>query len=101
MPMTWLRLIVLATICMAPSRHAAAAYFLFEHPNFEGATIDIPANHPIHQIPESLDNRASSIRVAPGCVLIAFHEADFKGPAQTWGPGDYPKLPPDWDDVIS
>ena len=99
--MTRFRAIVLAISPLVAAQPAQAACVLYEHSNFAGALIEVPANRPVQGMPKDLDNRTSSIKVGASCVLVAYHDPYFKGPMQTWGPGDYPTLPADWDDVIS
>ena len=82
----------------APAR---ADCILFEDPGFVGAKFVIVGNKPMPAMPADFDNRASSIRVEPGCLLVAYHDPAFKGSTVTWGPGEYSRLPPDWNDVIS
>lgn len=73
---------------------------LFEHENFQGQKFEVGQSQAVESI-GNLDNRASSVKVAPGCLLIAFDQPGLQGPTRTWGPGKYESLPSEWNDVIS
>ena len=74
---------------------------VYENKNFQGVTLALKMNHSVPALSASIDDKISSVRVRPGCILVGFADANFKGASQTWGPGDYPVLPKGWDDVIS
>ena len=46
------------------------------------------------------DDRANSLRIEQG-FWICCSDAHFGGSCRTFGPGDYPKLPPGLDNAIS
>jgi hypothetical protein len=46
------------------------------------------------------NDRASSMRVEQGYWIFC-SDADFNGYCRTFGPGDYPNLPPDPNNAIS
>ncbi len=74
---------------------------VYENKNFNGGTLALKMNQSLSALADNIDNKISSVRVRPGCILVGFADANFKGASQTWGPGDYPALPKGWDDVIS
>jgi hypothetical protein len=79
---------------------AMADCWLFEEKNFGGQSMQIKDNQVASQLGE-LDNKTSSVKVTPQCILIGYDLPGLAGPPQTWGPGQHPDLPPGWDDVIS
>ena len=87
--------------CAATVAHAGDQCIVYENRNFDGHALALDVNQSLPVLRASLDNKISSVRVQPGCILVGFADANFKGPSQTWGPGDYATLPKRWDDVIS
>lgn len=81
--------------------HAGDNCIVYEHKNFNGETLALKMNQSVPALADNIDNKISSVRVRPGCILVGFADANFKGASQTWGPGGYPVLPKGWDDVIS
>jgi beta/gamma crystallin len=81
--------------------HAGDNCIVYENKNFNGETLALSMNQSVPALADNIDNKISSVRVRPGCILVGFADANFKGASQTWGPGDYPALPRGWDDVIS
>ena len=94
--------LVLAGPCIrAAAAHAGDHCIVYENKNFDGVTLGLNMNQSVPALPESIDNKISSIRVRQGCILVAFADTNFKGQSETWGPGDYAMLPEGWDDLIS
>jgi len=87
--------------CSASVARAGDRCIAYENSNFDGLALALNTNQSMPALEASIDNKISSVRVHPGCILVAFADANFKGTSQTWGPGDYPTLPKGWDDVIS
>ncbi len=99
-----LALIAVATLTVVGTPSAAHAddnCIVYENKHFQGVTLTLKMNQSVPALAESIDNKISSVRVRPGCILVGFANPNFKGPSQTWGPGDYPTLPKGWDDAIS
>ena len=93
---------VMAIFCCSPSvARAGNQCIVYENGNFDGTVLALNMNEYLPVLETSIDNKLSSVRVRPGCILVAFADANFKGQSQTWGPGDYATLPKGWDDVIS
>ena len=93
---------VIAMFCWpATASQAGDQCVAYENGNFDGLTVALSMNQSLPVLATSIDNKISSVRVRPGCILVGFADANFKGQSQTWGPGDYPTLPKGWDDVIS
>ena len=93
--------IIAGTLALSLSATTATAdCWLFEHEAFQGQAFAMKANQVVDYLGD-MDNKASSIRVGPGCLLIAHDLPGLQGPSQTWGPGDYSSLPVEWNDVIS
>src|SRR5580704_15239624 len=95
------RSVIAMFCCFASVVHAGDQCIVYENNNFEGLALALNMNQSMPALGASIDNRISSVRVRPGCILVGFADANFKGPAQTWGPGDYATLRKGWDDVIS
>ena len=95
------RSIIALFYCSVSVAHAGDQCIVYENGNFDGVTLALSMNQFLPALAANIDNRISSVRVRPGCILVGFADANFKGPSQTWGPGDYAMLPKGWDDVIS
>ena len=94
------RLAIVAHVMIVSIAPASADCWLYEHQAFQGHQVQIKAYEVLAQL-GAMDNKASSIRVERGCILIAFDQPDLKGPPRTWGTGNYARLPSGWNDVIS
>ncbi len=73
---------------------------LYEGPNFSGRSFELTRD-----VLRSFDNvgfndRATSIRVERGYWMFCT-DANFEGDCRTFGPGDYPSLPPEMNNRIS
>jgi hypothetical protein len=73
---------------------------LFEHKDFGGATIGVERNQSLSRL-GALNDRVSSVKVGPQCLMVAFAEEGYRGTTTTFGPGNYASLPEGWDDEIS
>ena len=71
----------------------------YEH--FEGiAKITINRPEVRNFEPEGFNDRAESMRIEQGHWLVC-SDAEFQGQCRTFGPGEYPSLPPGLDRSIS
>jgi hypothetical protein len=74
---------------------------LYAQPNFGGPRIMLEGRDGVHNLAGSgFDNRASSLRVEHGYWLLC-SGAEFRGECQTFGPGEYPRLPRGLDNRVS
>jgi hypothetical protein len=96
-----LRWSVLAFLLLATAAQAGEACTAYENKSFAGERLALERNTSMPVLPKAMDDRISSVHVAPGCLLVGYADPKFKGPSQTWGPGDYTELPAGWDDVVS
>lgn len=87
-------------LVLASSWPAEAACILYEHADFEGRQVQIGHTQTLSTL-GAMDNKASSVRVDPSCIMIGYDLPGLKGPSRTWGAGSYGHLSPGWDDVIS
>ena len=95
------RSVIAIFCCSASVAHAGDQCIVYENGNFDGTVLALDINQYLPALGATIDNKISSVRVRPGCILVAFADTNFKGQSQTWGPGDYPTLPKGWDDIIS
>ena len=95
------RSVIAIFCCFATVAHAGDQCIAYENGNFDGLALALNMNQSMPALEANIDNKISSVRVRPGCILVGFADANFKGTSQTWGPGDYATLPKGWDDVIS
>ncbi len=84
----------------AAKSQPTAACMLFENSNYGGQSHAMAPNTSTAAL-GAMDDKASSVKVARDCILVGYDAADFSGPAQTFGPGDYPELPTGWNDRVS
>jgi hypothetical protein len=73
---------------------------LFEGPNFSGRTFVVSGQVVANLDGTGFNDRASSLRVEGGYWIFC-SDAQFNGECQTFGPGDYPALPPALNSRIS
>ncbi len=92
-------LIILYTFMWA-AQASAAPCEVFEHNNFSGQLITLERNQSMSRL-GALNDRVSSIKVSSQCLAVAFSEEEYRGSTTTFGPGEHPTLPEDWDDRIS
>jgi Beta/Gamma crystallin len=91
-------LILAATLCFASVAEANCK--LYEHTKFLGQSLTIDDNQALAHL-GVLNDRASSIIVAPQCLLVAYADPQFTGATTTFSAGEHPALPEGWDDQIS
>jgi hypothetical protein len=80
-----------------PNRFASAT--LFSGPNFTGQAFPL-AMEGSNNLDGMFNDRASSLRVERGYWIFC-SDADFRGECRTFGPGEYPRLPPELRDRVS
>ena len=73
---------------------------LYEGPNFSGRSYVITSNSLSNLGGTGFNDRASSLRVEQGYWLFC-SDADYSGECLTFGPGEYPTLPPHLNNRIS
>jgi hypothetical protein len=73
---------------------------LYEQPGFGGRRIAIDNEFLPNLASAGFNDRASSLRVERGYWMFC-SDAGFQGTCRTFGPGDYPQLPPGLNDRIS
>ena len=75
---------VIALFCCSVSvAHAGDQCIAYENGNFDGVTLALSMNQSLPLLGASIDNKISSVRVRPGCILVGFADANFKGQSQT------------------
>jgi hypothetical protein len=83
-----------------PRWGSGARAILYSAPNFEGQQFVIDSNVLPNLGNTGFNDRASSLRVEQGYWMFC-SDANFRGSCRTFGPGDYPELPPDLNNRIS
>ena len=73
---------------------------LYEQPNFSGRSYVLTVDMLRNFDRTGFNDRASSIRVERGYWVFCT-DANFEGDCRTFGPGDYPNLPPGMNNRIS
>ncbi|MBA3506470.1 MAG: beta/gamma crystallin family protein [Betaproteobacteria bacterium] len=73
---------------------------MYEGPNYSGRMYTVDANVLRDLGGTGFNDRASSLRVERGYWLFC-SDANFQGDCRTFGPGDYPNLPPELANRIS
>ena len=73
---------------------------LYEQPGFAGRRIAVDNEFMPNLASTGFNDRASSLRVERGYWMFC-SDAGFQGTCRTFGPGDYPQLPPGLNDRIS
>lgn len=87
----------------APDGHGwgrGARVILFEQPGFGGRSIAVDNDFLPNLASSGFNDRASSLRVERGYWMFC-SDAGFQGTCRTFGPGDYPQLPPGLNNAIS
>jgi hypothetical protein len=79
--------------------HGARA-MLYEHANFGGRTFVLNNEVASNFANSGFNDRASSLRIEGGYWMFC-SDANFQGECLTFGPGDYPSLPPSLNNRIS
>jgi hypothetical protein len=78
----------------------AAPCEVYEHKNFSGPFVAVERNQSMPRL-GALNDRVSSIKIDPQCLVVAFADEEYRGGMITFGPGEHPTLPEGWDDQIS
>jgi hypothetical protein len=73
---------------------------LYEQPNFGGRSVAVDQDFMPNLASSGFNDRASSLRVERGYWMFC-SDAGFQGTCRTFGPGDYPQLPPGLNNAIS
>jgi len=73
---------------------------LYEGPNFSGRSYVISGNSLQNLNGTGFNDRASSLRIEQGYWMFC-SDADYHGECLTYGPGEYPTLPPEVNNRIS
>ena len=83
-----------------PPSSAGGRAVLFGRPSLQGRSIviDRPVMRNLADV--NFNDRASSLRVESGYWMFC-NDANFEGECRTFGPGDYPVLPPELQNNIS
>ena len=89
-----------AGFCLALAPHAHAACQIYEGPAFSGPAITIADNGKAPDL-GAMNDKVSSVKIGPQCLMQAYADPYFKGAQTTFGPGDHPRLAEGWDDQIS
>lgn len=95
-----LRIGVVTGLATGLAGGARAACQIFEGPAFSGPTVTITANGSQPDL-GLMNDKVSSVKIGPLCLMQAYADPDFKGAQTTFGPGDHPRLADGWDDQIS
>lgn len=72
---------------------------LFEHPKFRGKSWAVPRGAS-REFVDHFNDKASSVRVAPGCSLVAYEHVQFQGASRVFT-NDDSEISRPWDDQIS
>ena len=91
--------IMLYTLIWA-AQALAAPCEVFEHKNFSGQFIALERNQSMPRL-GALNDRVSSIKIDPQCLVVAFADEEYRGSTATFGPGEHPTMPEGWDNQIS
>jgi hypothetical protein len=79
---------------------SGARAVLYEHKDLSGRTFVVNASGASNLERTGFNDKASSLRVESGYWLFCSN-ANFEGDCRTFGPGDYPTLPPGLNNRIS
>jgi hypothetical protein len=85
---------------LAAATPAKAECRMFEHKDFQGESVNLANNQSLNHL-GSLNDRISSIRVTPQCLLVAYADPEFAGATTAFSAGEHGSLPDGWDDRIS
>ena len=93
---------ILIFVCTTASAGPAlaAACEVFEHTDFKGESLMAERNQSLPRLGR-LNDRVSSVKVAPQCLMIAYADEDYNGAITTFSSGTHATLPDGWDDQIS
>lgn len=84
---------------MAGGNRAASAT-LYEGRNLSGRSFPLGSDNMANLDGTGFNDRASSLRVEGGYWVFC-SDANFSGECRTFGPGEYPSLPPELNNMIS
>ena len=93
--------VVAATAVHAADQPVGGSCQLFKESNHTGPQLSVARNQSRTELEQGWDDEISSLKVAPGCLLVGFKEKGFRGANQTFGPGEYASMPEGWDNHIS
>lgn len=79
---------------------AQAACEIYEGPAFSGPTLTIADNGSRSDL-GAMNDKVSSVKIGPQCLMQAYADPEFKGAQTTFGPGNHAHLGEGWDDQIS
>lgn len=85
---------------LAAASPADADCRMFEHKDFQGESVSLANNQSLNHL-GSLNDRVSSIKVDPQCLLVAYADPEYAGATTAFSPGEHDSLPDGWDDRIS
>lgn len=85
-------------ITTAASAHAACE--IFEGTAFSGPNLTISDNASRADL-GAMNDKVSSVKIGPQCLMQAYADTEFKGAQTTFGPGNHSHLGEGWDDQIS
>lgn len=94
------RVAILVAFSMSLATGADAACQIFEAPAFSGPAVTIADNGALSDL-GSMNDKVSSVKIGPQCLMQAYADPNFKGAQTTFGPGEHPRLAEGWDDQIS
>ena len=83
-----------------PGWGSQARVVLYEHSGFGGRSYPMTQEYVPNFASVGFNDRASSLRVERGYWLFC-SDSNFQGTCRTFGPGDYPSLPPGLSNAIS
>lgn len=83
-----------------PGWGSQARVVLYEHSGFGGRSYALTQEYVANFGSTGFNDRASSLRVERGYWMFC-SDANFQGTCRTFGPGDYPTLPPGLQNSIS
>lgn len=96
----WTLRIGAAGLVMSLAASAHAACQVYEGQAFSGSAVTISDNASRADL-GLMNDKVSSVKIGPQCLMQAYADPDFKGAQTTFGPGDHPRLIEGWDDQIS
>mgnify|MGYP000856856375 CR=1 FL=1 len=95
-----LSLCLSSSLIFFAAARAHAACVVYEGPAFSGPNLTIADNAGRADL-GAMNDKVSSVKVGPQCLMQAYADTEFKGAQTTFGPGNHPHLGEGWDDQIS
>lgn len=77
-----------------------ASATLFSDPNFAGRAFTLGGGEGAANLDGQFNDQASSLKIERGYWIFC-SDAGFRGECQTFGPGEYPSLPPELNNRVS